>query len=363
MGRVTLRDPKHPAWPDKGERTEDPAVAEKWRWEYMALAQGKVARRQLGKPAGKTLEQARDELILYRERQDFSPQTTQNDKSALRALADVVGWDRVLHDITTDDVQDALDALVDAGYAPSTVQTYQVHMSHLFRWAGVRPNPARKRSSENDEGVVVPRKVERDIFTWSNDELVMLRDAADAVDAERFRYARLMVEVGLATGARYREMLALRWEDFDPRMRTVRIARQVAAYRRGIKPPKSRKGRTAVVLPFFWDHYREGTRGHVLPGPDGRPMRSKAAEDTFKAVLVEAGLDAPGRAFHDLRRTYGRMFLEAGGWMDELQRSLGHKSIRTTEQQYGKFQEDVAAQFAVDRMYGEGRARRLRVVE
>ena len=363
MGRVTMRDPSHPAWPDKGERTEDPTVAEKWRWQYMALAQGQIKRKQLGLPAHKTLAEAREELIAYRERHGFAAATLRNDLSAIRALADIVGWDYPLADVRVRDVQHVIDTLVDAGYSATTIQTYQVHLSHLFRWAGIRPNPARKRGSENDEGVTVPITPERDIFTWSDEEIERLRRAADEVDRERFRYARLMLETGLATGARFRELLALRWEDFDPRMRTVRIARQVDGYRgRETRAPKSRKGRTAVVLPFFWEHYRP-ERGYVLPSTSGGPMHSKMAEAILKDVLKRAGLDGPGRSFHDLRRTYGRLFLEMGGWMDELQRSLGHKSIRTTEQQYGKFQEDVAAQFAVDRMYGEGRARRLRVVE
>lgn len=363
MGRITMRDPDHPAWPEKGQRTEDPAVAEKWRWKYMALAQGEVRRKQLGKPAARTLEEAHDEFIAYRERQNTAAQTIRNDRRALRVLADAVGWDCEVYDVRSDDVQRALDALADAGYAASTIQTYQVHLSGFFRWAGVRPNPARRRGSEHDTGVETPRIPEREIFTWSDAEMAELRRAADALDAQRFRYARIMLEAGFATGARFRELLALRWDDFNPRMRTVRISRQVRQYRRDTGATKSRRPRTAVVLPFFWQHYREGATGYVLPGPDGRPMRSKAAERVLKAILETAGLDGPQRAFHDLRRTYGRLFLEAGGWMDELQRSLGHKSIRTTERQYGKFQEDVAAQFAVDRMYGEGRARRLRVVE
>lgn len=365
MGRVTMRDPGHPAWPDKGERTEDPAVAERWRWKYMALAQGQIRSRQLGEVAGMSLRDAFDELERYRERQGFAASTIQNDRSAIRSLADVVGWDRQLHDVTVRDVQAAVDRLVDAGYAPTTVQTYRIHLSHLFRWAGITPNPASSKRGEYDTGVVTPRIPEREIFTWSDVELERIREAADEVDRKRFRHARLMVEVALATGVRFRELLALRWADFDRHSKTVRIARQVSAYHNKLVAPKGRRARTAVVLPSLWEYYDPDATGYVLPSPtaEGRWMQSKYAEDTLQAVLEAAGLAGPGRAFHDFRRTYGRLFLESGGWMDELQRSLGHRSIRTTEQQYGKFQEDVAAQFAVDRIYGDGRARRLRVVE
>lgn len=356
MGRVTMRDPDHPGWPDRGERTELPEVAEKWRWSYHEMALSGTRDRQLDIPAAKTLEAARDEYIEHRER-NVEPQTVSSDRYAVNALIDKVGKSTIVYDITKEQVQALLDDWLDRGYSRTTVQTIKVYLSGFFRWTGVEPNPARK--------AVVPKPEDKEIFAWSNDEIDKLRAAADAVDQDDpARHARLLLDTGLATGARYRELIALRWEDFNPQMRTVRISRQVAQYRRATKAPKSRRGRTAVVLPFFWEHYREGARGPVIPSPAGkdRHMSSKSAELSLQATLQRAELDGPQRAFHDLRRTYGRLFLEMGGWMDELQRSLGHKNITTTERLYGKFQEEVAAQFAVDRLYGEGRARRLRVV-
>jgi integrase len=356
MGRVTMRDPDHPGWPDRGERTEVGEVAEKWRWKYYDLALTGTRNRQLDIPAARTLEAARDEYIEHRER-TVEPQTVKSDRYAIAAIIDKVGADTIVYDVTKEQVQDMLDGWLDGGYSRTTVQTLKVYLSGFFRWAGLDPNPARK--------AVVPKPEEREIFAWSDAEIERLRSAADKVDREDpTRLARLLLDAGLATGARFRELLALRWEDFNPQMRTVRIARQVAQYRRGTKLPKSRRGRTAVVLPFFWEHYREGARGSILPSPagGGRHMSSKSAELSLKRTLELAELDGPQRAFHDLRRTYGRLFLEMGGWMDELQRSLGHRNAATTERLYGKFQEEVAAQFAVDRVYGEGRARRLRVV-
>lgn len=354
MGRVTMRDPGHPGWPDRGDRTELGEVAEKWRWSYYDLALNGVRNKQLGIKAVRTLGQARDEYQVHRER-TVERQTQQSDRYAISFLVAAVGEDKPLDEITTADIQRAADRYLDAGYSRNTVQTIKVYLSGFFNWAEIDPNPAR--------GVVLPRPTEKEIFAWSDAELARLRRAADEVDREDHdRQARLLLEVGLATGARFREILALRWEDFDPKMRTVRITRQLSQYSRATKAPKSRRGRTAVVLPFFWEFYREGAEGYVLNGRGGAPMASKPAELSLRRILETAELDGPQRAFHDLRRTYGRLFLEMGGWMDELQRSLGHRSIRTTERDYGKFQEDVAAQFAVDRLYGDGRARRLRVV-
>lgn len=61
---------------------------------------------------------------------------------------------------------------------------------------------------------------------------------------------------------------------------------------------------------------------------------------------------------HSFRHTYARIALESGARLEELQRFLGHSSIRTTEQSYGWLTEHSAAILARARIYGEG----LRVV-
>lgn len=59
-----------------------------------------------------------------------------------------------------------------------------------------------------------------------------------------------------------------------------------------------------------------------------------------------AGITRP-LVYHDLRRTFGAMLIEAGASMRAVQVALGHKSVRTTERVYapvtGKF---VAAEMA-----------------
>ena len=65
-----------------------------------------------------------------------------------------------------------------------------------------------------------------------------------------------------------------------------------------------------------------------------------------------AEVNAEGQAWHALRHTYARRFVEAGGRLEELQHSLGHSSIRTTETCYGHFTDDTAASMARLRIYG-----------
>jgi integrase len=68
-------------------------------------------------------------------------------------------------------------------------------------------------------------------------------------------------------------------------------------------------------------------------------------------ILDLAGLNEDGVGYHSFRHTYARIFIESGGRFEELQKSLRHSSIVTTETLYGHFHEDVAAKLAGDRIY------------
>lgn len=354
-GRTTLRDPNAQGWPEKGERTESLQVAEKWRWAYVSHLSGIRERRQLGIPdTSKKLRKALDEWLRYRETQ-VADATWRGNRTAAARLVEEFGPDRPVSHITTAELQAMFDRLLRDGYKRTTLHTERTQMGTFFGWCG-GPNPV--------SGVTLPKPVHRDIFTWTDAELERIRAAADAVDRNRRNPvppARLAVELALGTAARQRELFALRWDDFDPEARTVRIRRQLPRY--GLADPtvlKGKRSRTTLVLPSWWELHRQAS-GYVLADADGKPMRYRAQCTLIQRVLDTANLNGIGRGWHDFRRTYGRLFLEMGGWMDELQRSLGHKSIRTTEDSYGEFQTDRATQFARSRIYGEGRA--LRVVD
>jgi integrase len=60
-----------------------------------------------------------------------------------------------------------------------------------------------------------------------------------------------IVNVAAFTGARRSEILALRWEDFDPEARTLRIERSIEHTRRAglqIKGPKSERGKRTIEI-------------------------------------------------------------------------------------------------------------------
>jgi integrase len=62
-------------------------------------------------------------------------------------------------------------------------------------------------------------------------------------------------------------------------------------------------------------------------------MTPQAIRDVIK--LYGAGIGVPELAAHDLRRTYAKLAHKGGAGLDQIQLSLGHLSIKTTERYLG----------------------------
>jgi len=87
------------------------------------------------------------------------------------------------------------------------------------------------------------------------------------------------------------------------------------------------------------------TRAQIIEGRVFRPINrgGNISGDSMSAEAIrqiverarqranQAGADIPEIATHDLRRTYARLAREAGAPLEQIQFSLGHASIKTTE--------------------------------
>lgn len=353
--RRVLRDPSAPNWPKGGDRTKDKATARRWSWEYVEWLEERKRRKREGLPPDfRTLGDAVDAYLRRREGL-VEDNTLASDHTALRQhLLPWLGEDAPLEEFTAGAMQRLADERVEEGYAPGTLETYFQAINGLYRWL--------------DFGTLwdtldLPDRGQRDVHVWSDDELEELRDAADWVDEQR-RFggpsARLALEAALGTGARVSELFALRWSDFDLDGKRVRITRQVRKDRKEFKALKGKRGRNALVLPEFWDHHQPDAKGLLLPGKDGGPHTTRTHRRLIRRILDSARLNAPGVGWHSLRHTYARQFVERGGRLEFLQKSLGHASIRTTENKYGHLREDVAIRQAAGRIYED---RGLEVLE
>ena len=84
--------------------------------------------------------------------------------------------------------------------------------------------------------------------------------------------------------------------------------------------------------------FRAVNKGGYL---DGDSMTPQAIRDVVAHCAALCGFDA--LAAHDLRRTFAKLAHKSGAGLDQIQLSLGHASIRTTERYLGVEQDLVDA--------------------
>jgi integrase len=149
--------------------------------------------------------------------------------------------------------------------------------------------------------------------------------------AQTRRWLYVLILLGLATGARLGELLALQWSDIDLDQGTVRIgrSRRIVKGRMQVKGPKTEAGyRTVVVGPVTIAELKRvraeqvrqrlalGRRYYtaealVICKPDGRPYRPDSASTIFRAFVDRHGLPKTVHV-HTLRHS-AASFLAAAG--------------------------------------------------
>ena len=160
----------------------------------------------------------------------------------------------------------------------------------------------------------------------------------------------------LATGLRPAEGLALRWGDFDPAGKTLRIVRtlEYVSGKAYFKEPKTKRSRRTINLhdgtvALLLEHNHKG----LMPGElifstlTGEPFNTSGVLNRyFKPCLVEAGLATLGTTakgterivskfrMYDLRHTHATMLLEANVNPKIVSERLGHASVSLTLDTY-----------------------------
>lgn len=369
QGRPTLRDPAAPGWPGGGERTDDAEVALRWALAYVDDLRGQRRRRHLGLgPEPRRLGAAVEEWLQYRTDVERRPyRTVVANRSALNHLRRHAAADREsgrqgdrmrTDTIGVEFLQRLFDALTKTGYAANTLATHRQSISTWLRWLGHGDRNAALQ-------VVLPRHVHEEVAIWTDAEVQALRAAADRLDSNavgmEFATHRVALELSLAAGARRNELFAIAWEAIDERTRTVSITHQISqSGRRGLAPLKGKLARRALLLPSWWEFHRPGETGLVLCGWNGEMVAPSTYTLLRNRLLAAAGLELPGVGWHRDRHTYARDFIVGvRGDFALLQKSLGHRSVATTERLYGHLHDDVAARLAAERIYPDGLLRAI----
>lgn len=330
-----MRDPRHPAWPDQGERTELEEVASRWVWDYLDLVRQEHLERVTGtsrrrsKPLGRAVQEFIDARALT-----MSPATVANNRAVLMRLVDAVGASTPISRLTVQHAQSLIDGLLQAGYRPYTVHVYGLVLSSFWREIG-RPGLAQQ--------LTTPGRDRADVRVLTDAEIDACRTWADSHGPD----SRLALELALGTGMRRGELIAAEWSDLREASRSLRVQRQRDARGR-LRGLKGKRARTSLVLPSWWPFHDREARGRILTVVNTHRRWSAFTNAMFNA----AGINQPGMGAHVFRHTYSRLFLEGGGSMEALRLSLGHSSIRTTEGTYGHLSDEAAISIAGARIYG-----------
>lgn len=220
-------------------------------------------------------------------------------------------------------------SLLDSGKSAKSVKNYhgviRTALKQAVRWQLISYNPA--------DNVDPPTVTKKEARSGRPEQLAVL---LDAITDSPYRVPILLA---LATGMRRGEVLALKWEDYDPARRVLIVRRALSRMRGGgyvIGPPKSKKTRV-VKLPWTlvlelnelprregidWIHCRE----------DGYPITPSALTNAFSRLAQSLKIDI---SFHGLRHSQATALLASGVPAKIVSERLGHSTIVITNDIYG----------------------------
>jgi integrase len=228
------------------------------------------------------------------------------------------------------------------GLSPRTVG--HVHrllhraLGHAATWGVVQQNVASMVSPPRVPSVEI--------------EIIREDEIKTVLQKLRGRSMYMIAALGLATGMRRGELLALRWQDIDLDGGKLRVEQSVEQTKAGLrfKAPKTRHGRRTIMIPpstvaelrLHWKEQQErrlamGTgkapaEALVFPTWDFAVRSPNALTKEWSVAMAEAGV---GASLHSLRHTHASSLIAAGVDILTISRRLGHASPSITLGVYG----------------------------
>lgn len=298
---------------------------------------------------------------------EIGERQVRNDDYMVRMLSEYIGGAR-LADVTPQAVEALYVRLKrDRGFGGTSMSNVHVALRHIMKTAVDRDVILRNPCDR----VKAPRKDEpkrRSLTAEEGARLLAAIDAAEAAEeaalAERQQrqaergnlFGRSSIQglgvmgdvmaarIGLATGMRMGEVLALTWDCVDFDGCRVEVVRTVTN-RGEVKEPKTRAGRRAISIDG-------GTRAHlghwkwlqalelrkIGIGQDGSTPVCSSRVGTmldhgnfqrwWRSFREDAGF--PGLKFHELRHTQATMLLANGVDVKTVQARMGHANASIT---------------------------------
>ena len=260
----------------------------------------------------------------------YKPSAIRSYEAALRDhIVPRLGRTR-LGDLQHRDVQWIADDLLAEGRDPSTIKNALMPLRVIFR-----------RAVEDGDLAVNPCTHLRLPAVRGRRERIASPEEAQRLLAALPDPDRAIWATALYAGLRRGELLALAWDDVDLATGVIRVQRAYDDKDRVEVEPKSRAGRRIVPIvgalrDALVEHKaREGRdRGLIFGSSAGTPFQPSTVWRRARTSWQRAGLEPIG--LHEARHTFASVLIAAGVNAKAITTYMGHASIQTTYDLYGK---------------------------
>lgn len=310
------------------------AEARAWRSE----TQTGVRRGTLRAPAHTSVREAAEELVAgmkcgrvrTRSGDLYKPSAIRSYEAALRDhVVPYLGPTR-LGDVQRRDVQRIADDLLSQGRDPSTIRNALMPLRVIFR-----------RAVEDGDVAVNPCSHLRLPAVRGRRERIASPDEAEQLLAVLDERDRAIWATALYAGLRRGELMALRWEEVDLAAGVIHVERAYDDKERVEVEPKSRAGRRVVPIvgalrDVLVEHKARERRdtGLVFGSSAETPFQPSNVWRRAHTAWKQAGLNPIG--LHEARHTFASVLIAAGVNAKAITTYMGHASIQTTYDLYGK---------------------------
>lgn len=257
-----------------------------------------------------------------------------------------------LQELTSDDIQDLLQNLKDAGYSYSIVKKAYDCLNEFLKHATIK-----KDIAENPMLLVNMLSQEtfetKEIRFFSKEECALITEEAMreySTGRRVYLYGDAFILI-LNTGLRLGELLGLEKTDWDKEKKTLRVKRNIQSIRNRDKDGNVARGRKLVVnstktysgdrtLPLnksatealerMCEAYPENK--NIICSSKGTMVPHERIDRTFHYLLKNIGIEGTG--VHSLRHTFASMLFANGKDIKTISKLLGHATIQITLNTY-----------------------------